>query len=41
VHLVADVHQPLHATPMRDKGGLDFQVAGTARARNLHWSGTC
>jgi len=36
VHFVADVHQPLHATPMPDKGGLDFQVAWHGKGRNLH-----
>ncbi|WP_181952556.1 S1/P1 nuclease [Vulcaniibacterium gelatinicum] len=27
VHFVADVHQPLHASPRDDKGGNDFQVS--------------
>jgi hypothetical protein len=26
VHLVADVHQPLHASPFRDRGGNDLMV---------------
>jgi hypothetical protein len=41
VHLVADVHQPLHATPMPDKGGQQFQVAWHGKGRNLHnvWDG--
>jgi hypothetical protein len=36
VHLVADVHQPLHATPVHDKGGNDYQVAWHGKGRNLH-----
>ena len=36
VHLVADVHQPLHASPMGDKGGLEFQVESPGTGRNLH-----
>ena len=36
VHYVADVHQPFHATPMRDKGGLDFQVSWRGQGSNLH-----
>jgi nuclease S1 len=36
VHLVADVHQPLHATPRRDKGGGDYQVELDGRGTNLH-----
>ena len=36
VHLVADVHQPLHATPVDDKGGNDFQVAVGGKGSNLH-----
>jgi hypothetical protein len=41
VHLVADVHQPLHATPVADKGGGDYQVAWHGKGRNLHsvWDG--
>ncbi|MEO8161846.1 MAG: S1/P1 nuclease, partial [Arenimonas sp.] len=42
VHLVADVHQPLHATPVADHGGNDFQVAWHGKGSNLHklWDGT-
>lgn len=36
VHFVADVHQPLHATPIADRGGQDFQVAWHGKGRNLH-----
>jgi hypothetical protein len=36
VHLVADVHQPLHATPRSLRGGLDFQVEWRGKGRNLH-----
>jgi hypothetical protein len=36
VHYVADVHQPFHATPVRDKGGLDFQVSWRGEGSNLH-----
>jgi len=36
VHFVADVHQPLHASPMTDKGGLDFQVSLDGKGDNLH-----
>jgi len=36
VHLVGDVHQPLHASPIDDKGGNDFQVGWHGKGRNLH-----
>jgi hypothetical protein len=36
VHLVADVHQPLHATPIPDRGGNEFQVSWHGKGRNLH-----
>jgi hypothetical protein len=36
VHLVADVHQPFHATPRALRGGLDFQLQWRGRGRNLH-----
>jgi len=36
VHLVADVHQPLHASPVPDKGGLDFQLTWQGKGDNLH-----
>jgi hypothetical protein len=41
VHLVGDVHQPLHATPIADKGGGDYQLFWHGKGRNLHgvWDG--
>ena len=41
VHLIADVHQPLHASANDDRGGNDFQVAYHGQGRNLHsvWDG--
>lgn len=36
VHLVADVHQPLHAGFADDKGGNHFQVHAFGRGTNLH-----
>ena len=41
VHLIADVHQPLHASANDDRGGNDFQVAYHGHGRNLHavWDG--
>ena len=36
VHFVADVHQPLHATPILDRGGGDFQIFFHGKGRNLH-----
>lgn len=36
VHLVADVHQPLHASSHGDKGGGRFQVRAFGRGTNLH-----
>jgi hypothetical protein len=36
VHLVGDVHQPLHATPRDDRGGTEFQVGYHGKGRNLH-----
>ncbi len=36
VHLVADLHQPLHAGFARDKGGNGFQVRWAGRGTNLH-----
>lgn len=41
VHLVADVHQPLHAAPAGDKGGNQYQVRAFGRGSNLHsvWDG--
>jgi hypothetical protein len=36
VHLVADVHQPLHAGYRDDKGGNTYQVQGLGRGSNLH-----
>ncbi|MBI3347915.1 MAG: S1/P1 nuclease [Burkholderiales bacterium] len=41
VHLVGDVHQPLHAGFKDDKGGNLFQVQAFGRGTNLHslWDG--
>lgn len=36
VHLVGDVHQPLHATSRDDHGGTEFQVGYHGKGRNLH-----
>ncbi len=36
VHLVADVHQPLHAGYRHDTGGNDFQVRWHGRRTSLH-----
>jgi hypothetical protein len=41
VHLVGDIHQPLHAEDNRDKGGNAVQVQFFGRGSNLHamWDG--
>jgi hypothetical protein len=36
VHLVGDVHQPLHASSRTDKGGNDFQISLRGKGSNLH-----
>ncbi len=36
VHLVADVHQPLHAGFADDRGGNSYQVQAFGRGTNLH-----
>lgn len=36
IHLVADVHQPLHAGYRPDRGGNRFQVRWNGRGSNLH-----
>ena len=36
VHLVADVHQPLHGGYRDDKGGNTYQVQAFGRGSNLH-----
>ena len=36
VHLVADVHQPLHAGYFDDRGGNSFQLQAFDRGTNLH-----
>lgn len=36
VHLVGDVHQPLHAGLAEDRGGNRYQVQGFGRGSNLH-----
>lgn len=42
VHLVADVHQPLHAGFRHDAGGNDFEVTWHGRSTELHriWDST-
>ncbi|MFK3846030.1 S1/P1 nuclease [Stenotrophomonas sp. NPDC078853] len=36
VHLVGDIHQPMHAGYGHDKGGNDFQLQFNGRGTNLH-----
>ncbi len=36
VHLVGDVHQPMHAGYARDKGGNDVQINYRGKGSNLH-----
>ena len=36
VHLVADVHQPLHAGYAEDRGGNQYQLQAFMRGSNLH-----
>ena len=36
VHLVGDLHQPMHIGKKEDKGGNDFQVQWHKRGTNLH-----
>lgn len=36
VHLVADVHQPLHAGYLEDRGGNTYQLQAFMRGSNLH-----
>jgi hypothetical protein len=36
VHLVGDLHQPLHSTDDRDRGGNDRKVSWFGRPTNLH-----
>ncbi len=36
IHLVGDLHQPMHAGLAKDKGGNDFQVRWFNRGTNLH-----
>jgi nuclease S1 len=37
VHLIADVHQPLHTGYGFDRGGNDFQINWLGEGNNLHW----
>ena len=37
VHLVGDIHQPMHAGYAHDKGGNDFQLQFGNRGTNLHY----
>jgi len=36
IHLVADIHQPLHAGYRDDRGGNQFQIRAFMRGSNLH-----
>ncbi len=36
IHLVADLHQPLHSGFARDHGGLDIKLGGGLEAKSLH-----
>ncbi|WP_140719435.1 S1/P1 nuclease [Pseudomonas sp. Hp2] len=36
VHLVGDIHQPMHAGYAHDKGGNDFQLQFDGKGTNLH-----
>lgn len=36
VHFVGDVHQPLHASPVDDEGGNEFQISYGGKGSNLH-----
>ncbi|WP_291869627.1 S1/P1 nuclease [Maribacter sp.] len=36
VHLVGDLHQPMHVGRLEDKGGNDFQVQWFNKGTNLH-----
>ncbi|SHJ31764.1 S1/P1 Nuclease [Arenibacter nanhaiticus] len=36
VHLVGDLHQPMHAGRLEDKGGNDIQVRWFGKGTNLH-----
>jgi len=36
VHLVGDIHQPMHAGYAHDKGGNDFQLQFKGKGTNLH-----
>ncbi|NCV39758.1 MAG: endonuclease, partial [Betaproteobacteria bacterium] len=42
VHLISDVHQPLHAAWGEDRGGNRFQLQAFGRGSNLHafWDST-
>jgi hypothetical protein len=37
VHLVGDVHQPLHTGRAKDRGGVEIQVSYRGAATNLHY----
>jgi len=39
VHLVADIHQPLHVGDAKDRGGnrLEVMLPGNAESTDLHW----
>jgi len=42
VHLIGDLHQPMHASMRDDKGGNDYQVNLDGEGSNMHriWDGT-
>lgn len=37
VHLVGDLHQPLHVSLAEDRGGNSIEVKGDQQELNLHW----
>jgi len=37
VHLVGDLHQPMHVGYADDRGGNQFQIRYQSRGNNLHW----
>ena len=36
VHIIGDLHQPLHAGNGTDRGGNDFKVTWFGKSTNLH-----
>ncbi|MEM6575163.1 MAG: S1/P1 nuclease [Pseudomonadota bacterium] len=37
IHIIGDLHQPLHAGNGKDRGGNDFGVSYAGQRTNLHW----